>query len=109
MMGIKIADKLSGSGKEVFGWDSEWKMNFTSHQKYYGARRAFKKLLIKQTKLPSKIVILSHDIAYMTRFDDKLITHLTYLTHITHLSYLTHLTCLKKLSFLPCLTQVSPT
>jgi hypothetical protein len=67
-MGIKLADRLSEIGKEVFGWDCEWKMNYTSGIKKYGAEKAFQKLMIKNPILKSKIVILSHDFAWVTRF-----------------------------------------
>ena len=68
-MGIKLADKLSEIGKEVFGWDNDWRMNYTTGRKKYGAQKAFKKLINKETISKSKNVILSHDIAWFTRFN----------------------------------------
>ncbi len=76
MVGIEIANQLSDSGKDVFGWDFEWKMNFKNHKRDYGAETAYKKLIKKKTRLPAKNIILSHDDAFIERLDVLIIKYL---------------------------------
>jgi len=69
LVAIEIANKLSALGKNVFGWDCEWNMNFKNHKRDYGAETAFNKLMKKKTRLPGKNIILSHDVAFIERLD----------------------------------------
>jgi len=61
--GVEIANVLQAQGKKVFGWDTEWEINWdTKRFKYSGKDLFFK--LSRQQHRRNKIVILSHDIAY---------------------------------------------
>jgi hypothetical protein len=61
LISLEIADKLSETGSLVFGWDSEWAEDFDINRNKYGGTEAFQRLLVKDSRSPKQIVILSHD------------------------------------------------
>jgi hypothetical protein len=68
LISLEIADKLSETGSLVFGWDSEWAEDFSINRNKYGGREAFQRLLVKNSRSPKQIVILSHDKAFRCPF-----------------------------------------
>jgi len=63
--GIILADVLKDEGAQVFGWDTEWGINYNINRYRYGGQTMFHRLSPNSgTKMKGKIVLLSHDIAH---------------------------------------------
>jgi len=64
--GIEISNRLASHGKRIIGWDDEWGVEWTQNSLKYGGAAAYQKLNRRHTKMPQKIVLLMHDIAFRT-------------------------------------------
>lgn len=63
--GIILADVLKDEGALVFGWDTEWGINYNINRYKYGGETMFHRLSPNSgTKMRGKIVLLTHDIAH---------------------------------------------
>ena len=60
-----IADTLEAQGKLVFGWDTEWAIDWARNRFQYGGRDFFYRLAKDPALANSrKVVVLSHDLAH---------------------------------------------
>ena len=68
----RIADELARSGANVFGWDSEMSMDFETDRKDNNGTVDFEEMINKieewGARVPFKIVVLAHDIAFRPGF-----------------------------------------
>ena len=63
---IETFYRLASHGKRIIGWDDEWGVEWTQNTLKYGGAAAYQKLNRRHTKMPQKIVLLMHDIAFRT-------------------------------------------
>ena len=66
LISLKTIFKLASHGKQIIGWDNEWGVEWTQNTLKYGGAAAYQKLNRRHTKMPQKIVLLMHDIAFRT-------------------------------------------
>ena len=66
LVSLKTIFRLASHGKRIIGWDDEWGVDWTQNTLKYGGAAAYQKLNRRHTKMPQKIVLLMHDIAFRT-------------------------------------------
>eukprot|EP00095_Tigriopus_kingsejongensis_P012687 maker-scaffold22_size673200-snap-gene-4.22 protein:Tk12687 transcript:maker-scaffold22_size673200-snap-gene-4.22-mRNA-1 annotation:"polysaccharide deacetylase" len=61
--GMAISDRLSAQKKLLFGWDTEWEIDWNKNRFKFGGKEMFFRLARDPRKKP-QMVILSHDVAH---------------------------------------------